>query len=58
MTSFNEYLEEQLKSLSFRHEYDALEDEFAAIQSAIDAEKEGQLAHKGSLERDDVMQTG
>ena len=44
MTSFNEYLDEQLKDPQFKAEYDALEGEFAAIQSALDAEKEEQLA--------------
>lgn len=36
MSSFNDFLNEQLKDPEFKAEYDALEDEFSQIQAAID----------------------
>ena len=35
MTSFNQYLSEQLESLEFRAEYEALDDAFSYIQQSI-----------------------
>lgn len=39
MGSFDTYLNEQLKNPEFKAEYDALEPEFAVIQTMIDARK-------------------
>ena len=36
MSSFNDFLSEQLKDPELKAEYDALEDEFSQIQAAID----------------------
>lgn len=36
MSSFNDFLNEQLQNPEFKAEYDALEDEFSQIQAAID----------------------
>lgn len=36
MSSFNDFLNEQLKDPEFKAEYDALEDEFSQIQAEID----------------------
>ena len=36
MSSFNDFLNEQLKDPEFKAEYDALEDEFSQIHAAID----------------------
>ena len=58
MTSFNEYLDGQLKDPRFKAEYDALEGEFAAIQSALDAGKEAEALQEKCLERGNVRQTG
>lgn len=39
MSSFDTYLNEQLKKPEFKAKYDALEPEFAVIQTMIDARK-------------------
>ena len=36
MSSFNDFLNEQLKDPELKAEYDALEDEFSQIPAAID----------------------
>ena len=36
MSSFNDFLNEQLQNPEFKAEYDALEDEFYQIQAEID----------------------
>ena len=36
MSSFNDFLNEQLQNPEFKAEYDALEDEFSQIQAEID----------------------
>lgn len=42
MTSFNDYLKEQLENSEFKKEFEALEAEFSDIQAKIDACKEVQ----------------
>lgn len=46
MSSFNEYVKEQMKDSEFKREYDVLEPEFAIIQALIDARKASGLTQK------------
>lgn len=39
MTTFNDYLDDQLKDSEFKAEYDALEVEFSAVQEKINERK-------------------
>ena len=39
MTNFYDFLDEQLKDKELKNEYDALDEEFAAIQKKINAKK-------------------
>lgn len=39
MSKFRDYLDEQMKDPDFKAEFDALEPEFAIIQTMIDARK-------------------
>jgi len=56
MTSFNEFLKEQLEDTEFRAEYDALEPEFAIIQAIIDARKSSGITQKQLSERTGIAQ--
>ena len=56
MTSFNEFLKEQLEDAGFRAEYDALEPEFAIIQAIIDARESSGLTQKQLSERTGIAQ--
>ena len=40
MTTYDEFLKEQLKDPELKAEYDALEPEFIIVQAMIDAHKE------------------
>ena len=46
MSSYNDFLQEQLRNPEVKAEYDALEPEFSIIQSIIDARKESGLTQK------------
>ena len=56
MSSFNDYLKEQLKDPAFKKEYDALEPEFSIIQAMIDARKASGLTQKQLSERTGIAQ--
>ena len=56
MSSFNEYLKEQIKDPEFKQEYDALEPEFAIIQALIDARKASGLTQKQLAEITGIAQ--
>jgi ribosome-binding protein aMBF1 (putative translation factor) len=55
-TSFNVFLEEQLKDPEFRREYEALQPERAIIQAIIDARKTSGLTQKELSERTGIAQ--
>lgn len=57
MTNFNDFLNEQLKNPEIRREYDALESEFALMQSMIDARKAAGLTQKQLSERTGIAQS-
>lgn len=54
MSSFDDFLKEQLNNPEFKAEYDALEPEFAGIQAMIDARKAFDLTQK-ELSSPDIM---
>ena len=56
MSSFDDFLKEQLNDPEFKAEYDALEPEFASIQAMIDTRKAFDLTKK-ELSSPDIMQT-
>ena len=56
MTTFDEFLNEQMKDEEFKKEYDALEPEFAVIQAMIDARKSAGITHKELSERTGIAQ--
>ena len=56
MSSFNEYLKEQMKDPEFKREYNALEPEFAIIQALIDARKASGLTQKQLAEITGIAQ--
>ena len=56
MSSFNEYLKEQIKDPEFKQEYDALEPEFAIIRALIDARKASGLTQKQLAEITGIAQ--
>ena len=47
--NFREVLKEELKNPEFKTQYDALEDEYKAIEALIDARNEAGLTQRGSL---------
>ena len=58
-TSFNEYLNEQLKDPEFKKEWDALEAEFSIVQAIIDAREssgltQSELARKTGIAQGDI----
>ena len=55
-TSFDHYLQEQLKDPEFKAEFDALEPEYAIIQAMIDARKSSGLTQKQLSERTGITQ--
>lgn len=56
MTTYEEFLKEQLKDPELKAEYDALEPEFAIIQAMIDARKESGLTQKELSARTGIAQ--
>lgn len=56
MSSYRDFLEEQLKAPELKAEYDALEPEFAIIQAMIDARKTAGLTQKQLAERTGIAQ--
>lgn len=56
MTTFNEFLAEQMKNPEFRAEYASLEPEFAIIQAIIDARKASGLTQKQLSEKTGISQ--
>ena len=56
MSSFHEYLKEQMTDPEFKREYDALEPEFAIIQALIDARKASGLTQKQLAEITGIAQ--
>ena len=56
MTSFNEYLNEQLKDPEFKKEWDALEPEFTIVQAILDARHKSGLTQKELSEKTGITQ--
>ena len=56
MSSYRDFLEEQLKDPELKAEYDALEQEFAIIQAMIYARKTAGLTQKQLAERTGIAQ--
>ncbi len=56
MTTYDDFLKEQLKDPELKAEYDALEPEFAIIQAMIDARKESGLTQKELAARTGIAQ--
>lgn len=56
MSSYRDFLQEQLKDPALKAEYDALEPEFAIIQAMIDARKTAGLTQKQLAERTGITQ--
>ena len=56
MSSYRDFLNEQLKDPALKAEYDALEPEFAIIQAMIDARKTAGLTQKQLAERTGIAQ--
>ena len=56
MTSFHDYLNDQMENPAFRAEWDALEPEFTIMQAMIDARKASGLTQKQLSERTGIAQ--
>ena len=56
MTTYQDFLKEQLMDPELKAEYDALEPEFAIIQAMIDARKESGLTQKELAARTGIAQ--
>lgn len=56
MTTFNDFLNEQLKDEKFKKEYDSLEPEFAVIQAMLDARRAAGITQKELAERTGIAQ--
>lgn len=56
MTTFDEFLNEQMKDEKFKKEYDALEPEFTIIQAMLDARRAAGLTQKELAERTGIAQ--
>ncbi len=59
MSTFKEYLNEQLQDPEFRSEYEALEPEFAIVKAIADARKhigltQKQLSEKTGIDQSDI----
>ena len=57
MTTFAEFLDEQLQDPEFKAEYDALELEFTLMQAMIDARKTTGLTQKQLSEKTGIAQS-
>ncbi|MBQ7980981.1 MAG: helix-turn-helix transcriptional regulator [Oscillospiraceae bacterium] len=56
MTSFNDYLAQQMENPEFKDEYEALEPEFAIIQAIIDARKSSGITQKELSQKSGIAQ--
>ena len=56
MTTFKDYLNEQLKNPDFKKEWDALEPEFTIIHTIIEARQKSGLTQKELSERTGITQ--
>ena len=56
MTSFDEYLNDQLKDPEFKKEWDALEPEFTIVQAILDARHKSGLTQKELSEKTGITQ--
>lgn len=56
MTKFNDFLNDQMKDLEFKAEWDALQPEFSVIQAMIDARKSAGLTQKQLAENTGIAQ--
>ncbi len=56
MSDFKEFMNEQLKDLELKAEYDALGPEFAIIQAIINARKSSGMTQKQLSERTGIAQ--
>lgn len=56
MSKFRDYLDEQMKDPDFKAEFDALEPEFAIIQTMIDARKLRGITQKELSEKTGIAQ--
>jgi transcriptional regulator with XRE-family HTH domain len=56
MTTFKDYLNEQLKNSDFKKEWDALEPEFTIIQAILDARQKSGLTQKELSEKTGITQ--
>ena len=56
MTSFDEYLNEQLKDPEFKKQWDALEPEFTIVQAILDARHKSGLTQKELSEKTGITQ--
>ncbi|MBS6702633.1 MAG: helix-turn-helix transcriptional regulator [Clostridiales bacterium] len=56
MTKFNDFLNDQMKDLEFKAEWDALQPEFSVIQAMIDARKSAGLTQKQLAEKTGIAQ--
>ena len=56
MSNFRDYLDEQMKDPDFKAEFDALEPEFAIIQTMIDARKLRGITQKELSEKTGIAQ--
>lgn len=56
MSTFNEYVKQQLKDPEFKKEYDSLAPEFSIIQAIIDARRSSGLTQKQLAERSGIAQ--
>ena len=57
MTTFTEFLDEQLQDPEFKAEYDALEPEFTLMQAMIDARKTTGLTQKQLSKKTGIAQS-
>jgi transcriptional regulator with XRE-family HTH domain len=57
MSTFKEFLKEQLQDPEFRAEYDALEPEFAIVRAMIEARKNSGLTQKQLSEKTGIDQS-
>ncbi len=56
MTNYKDFLNEQMKDVEFKKEYDALDAEFSIIQAMLDARKEAGLTQKDLAARTGIAQ--
>jgi transcriptional regulator with XRE-family HTH domain len=56
MSTFNEFLADEMRDPEFRAEYEALEPEFAIMQAIIDARKSSGLTQKQLSEKTGIAQ--